>query len=464
MGLRKDLKNALEAIEILKEINSNQKEIIARQKEINENQNEIIDRQNKVIEELTKKLEEIEEKIKEREIPSFVKEDVNHRHEKTGQKEGHEGYSRHIPERTDKVKELNLNECPRCGGHNLSDVQEIRERYVTDIPEPQEPIVTKYKIPRKYCRDCKTLVEPTVTDALPNARFGLRLMLYVLFLKIGMAMPIEKILELVKNQYKLDLSNGEVVCILEQLSREFGPYYKELKQKIIEAKSRHIDETGRRIAGENHWMWVFITKEVAFYAVRKGRGHEVPLKILGKNCGGVNITDRLSAYYVLQEKTDCVMQVCWVHILRESKKLEEDFEEGKIVHKRLKSIYKKACSFDHKGTEKDVEKLIKRIENIRKIKFTSTKCDKFIKRLSIKDRENLFRFVVDPEVESTNNRAERGLRPDVVIRKISGGNRSKEGAKIHECLLSVMQTYRLQNKNLLTEGLSYLQNQLQTAK
>ena len=401
---------------------------------------------------------------KQKNDPPFVKPNLKHRHKKNGQKDGHKGYTRRIPERIDVIKPLVLDTCPDCGGHNLSKVQEVRERYVTDIPAPQEPINTKYEIPRKYCKDCKKLVEAPVLDALPNARFGLRLMLFVLFLKIGMAMPIEKILELLKNQYKLTLSNGEVVHMLKQLAREFGPYHKELKQKIREAKVRYIDETGRRIAGKNHWIWVFITKEVALYAVRKSRGHKAPLAVLSRKCTGVNVSDRLSAYYVLLEKTKCVMQVCWSHLLRESKKLSKDFEEGKRIHRRLKAIFKKANAFDHKGTTKDVEKLLKRIDNIQKTRFNSSMCRKFIKHLCTRDKDNLFRFVTNPDIEATNNRAERGLRHDVVIRKISGGNRSKLGARIHECLLSVIQTYRLQKKNILTEGLSYLENQLQTAK
>ncbi|MBI5871796.1 IS66 family transposase [archaeon] len=396
--------------------------------------------------------------------PPFVKPNTNHRHKKNGQKNDHKGYSRKIPERIDFIKPLVLDKCPECGGQNLSKVQETRERYVTDIPEPREPIVTKYEIPRKYCKDCKKLVEPLIVDALPNARFGLRLMILVLLLKIGMAMPIEKILELLGNQYKLKVSNGEIVHMLKQLAREFGPYYKELKQKIREAKVRYIDETGRRIGGKNHYIWAFITEEIALYAIRKSRGSKVPLQILGKNCEGVNVSDRYSAYYALLERTKCKMQVCWCHLLRESKKLAEDFEEGELIHRRLKSILKKANAFSHKGTVEDVEKLLKRLDNIRKIRFRSTMCSKFIRHLCGRDRESLFRFVTNPEIEATSNRAERGLRHDVIIRKISGGNRSKNGARVHECLLSVMQTYRLQNKNVLTDGLGYLQNQLQTAK
>lgn len=415
---------------------------------------------------LRKRIEELEKKVllPGRRIPFFIKPENNHRHKKPGQKEGHEGCSKKIPEKVDVVKTLVLEKCPECGGHNLSKVQELRVRYVTDIPEPQDCIVTNYIIPRKYCRDCKKLVEPQLLDALPNARFGLRLMLFVLFLRIRMMLPIERILELLEQQYRLKLSAGEIVCMLRQLALGFGPYYQELKQKIREAKVRYIDETGRRIAGKNSWIWAFVTKELALYVIRKSRGSKVPLEVLGKNCEGINVSDRHSAYYALLNKTDCKMQVCWSHLLRESKELAQDFEEGKLIHRRLKSIFRSANALNHKGSAKDVERLLNRLDNLRKTGFRSSMCAKFVRHLCTRDRESLFRFVTDPNIDATSNRVERALRHDVVIRKISGGNRSRAGAKIHECLLSVVQTYRLQGKNILTDGFLYLQNQLQRTK
>ena len=62
---------------------------------------------------------------------------------------------------------------------------------------------------------------------------------------------------------------------------------------------------------------------------------------------------------------------------------------------------------------------------------------------------NLFRFVTDPETDGDNNRAERVIRKGVIIRKISNGNRSKNGARFLEILLSVMETFKLQGKNPL---------------
>ena len=58
----------------------------------------------------------------------------------------------------------------------LSKVQEIRERAIEDIPVPK-PVVTKYRIERRYCKSCKIMVESPVDDALPNARLSIRAML-----------------------------------------------------------------------------------------------------------------------------------------------------------------------------------------------------------------------------------------------------------------------------------------------
>ncbi|MBX8633308.1 MAG: transposase [Thermoplasmata archaeon] len=60
----------------------------------------------------------------------------------------------------------------------------------------------------------------------------------------------------------------------------------------------------------------------------------------------------------------------------------------------------------------------------------------------IKDREKLFLFV-ELDIENTNNRAERAVRPVVIAGKISGGSRSNSGAAMFEKLASVMRTMNL---------------------
>ena len=54
----------------------------------------------------------------------------------------------------------------------------------------------------------------------------------------------------------------------------------------------------------------------------------------------------------------------------------------------------------------------------------------------------LFTFVLDPALSSTNNAAERSVRPVVCQRKISGGTRSPEGTRIFTTLATLFGTWR----------------------
>jgi len=60
--------------------------------------------------------------------------------------------------------------------------------------------------------------------------------------------------------------------------------------------------------------------------------------------------------------------------------------------------------------------------------------------------------VVAPEVEPTNNLAERVLRPTVRQRKISGCYRSFEEAHHRDVIMSVMGTMQIQGKDFLEDG------------
>jgi transposase len=60
----------------------------------------------------------------------------------------------------------------------------------------------------------------------------------------------------------------------------------------------------------------------------------------------------------------------------------------------------------------------------------------------------LWTFADVPDVEPTNNAAERGLRAAVIYRKLSLRSRSQGGERTIERLLSVDQTCRLQRRSL----------------
>ena len=381
--------------------------------------------------------------------PDFIKNPVDTVPKKTGQKKGHEGYSRHIPERIDEVKPIDRETCPDCG-EKLSGIQDVRSRVVTDIEVNVKN--TQYVIHRRYCKNCGKIVEPEVNDALPYSRFSLRLMLLVMVLKIGLRLPSKNIVDFFK-LFSLEISDGEIYVMLRQLKEEFGDYHRELEVKIREAAHKHIDETSWRINGKNCWMWDFINKEVALYVIEKKRNSKVPIKVLGNQEGKYCTTDRFNAYNVLVTETGIMQQICWTHLLRNTKDLAEHYKEAKYIHKRFKYIYRKA-----KEGKTSKEKLLNWIDLTTSRTYKSTEVIKFLKSVCRKHREDLFRFVGNPEIEPTNNHAEKGLRHPVVIRKISGGSRSLKGADTTAKLLSVMQTVKMQEGNIINNLINLLQD------
>src|SRR5229473_2277448 len=59
----------------------------------------------------------------------------------------------------------------------------------------------------------------------------------------------------------------------------------------------------------------------------------------------------------------------------------------------------------------------------------------------------LFTFLHCPDMEATNNRGERAMRPAVMARHLCGGSRTWNGARTHQNLTSVLRTCQQQGKD-----------------
>ena len=70
-----------------------------------------------------------------------------------------------------------------------------------------------------------------------------------------------------------------------------------------------------------------------------------------------------------------------------------------------------------------------------------------VRRRLYKQRDHLFTFLDHPQVEATNNLAKRQLRPAVIARKISCGNKTASGARTWEILTSLAATCALRGES-----------------
>lgn len=404
---------------------------------------------------LRKRIEELEGKNKEKQVPPFVKPDKRTKSKKLGRPKGHPGVCRAIPDHIDQQINHKLDCCPNCGT-KVGKKLEQRSRYVEDIVPKQNYRVTKHNIPRHWCPCCKKIVEPKPEGVIPNFRFGLNLMLFVCFQHFGLALTNNKIQLELETYFGIKVSLGEISQIITKTGQLFGPKFKELKQRIRESAVHHEDETGWRKRGKSFWLWTFISDETALFKIAKSRGHKVPKAIIGKNYNGIVTSDGHSAYNKLEDVTKCRQQKCWVHILRNSKKLAKAHKDGKYIHRKLKQIYKEAKELEKKQEFEKIPLLIAKIDKMAARRYKHSEARKFINSLAIKHRYNLFRFIGNEQVKSDNNTAERAIRKAVIIRKISGGNRRHTGSIATERMMSFVQTCQLQNKDFFDEGTKYI--------
>ncbi|MEM0136071.1 MAG: transposase [Thermoplasmatales archaeon] len=224
--------------------------------------------------------------------------------------------------------------------------------------------------------------------------------------------------------------------------------YRKLVGKIRKVRERYMDETTWRIDGKNTYLWVFVTEPESLYLMGS-RSHEVPLKIIGKH-EGIDMHDGFSAYTTLAKKTRNKQAWCWAHILKGAKELIQYNEsDGRYIHTRLKRTFEMVKKMLKRPvesiTESDMDNLDSEMRNI-DVSYEYKKCAGFVRSILKRKRNDLFRFVINRDVESTNNRAERAIRPIVTYRKVLCGSRSDMGPTDFARVYSVLETKRKNGK------------------
>ena len=173
--------------------------------------------------------------------------------------------------------------------------------------------------------------------------------------------------------------------------------------------------------------------------------------ILGEVFSGVLCSDFYGAYHRIKSEK----QKCWAHILRDLKNLLEKNPKNLEIQyfsSRMKNFFKKGKILREKrvqgiNVDKSLRRLMGDTERFAFRKFTHPELQTLAKRL-IKYRNEMYTFV-EKNLEPTNNNAEREIRPAVLMRKISYGNRSPQGRKNQAIMMSIIRTAQKRGKNFV---------------
>jgi transposase len=403
-----------------------------------------LEKAQKKIDHLEKENEKLKKELAaKRQPPKWAKpnktDDQKKKAKKRGPKNGHVAHVRKVPEQIDREVTIVPTQCPECDG-KLPAPSKWHTHTQIDLPPPPKAVVTQYHVGWCYCKKCDK--EVSLKKKLSGSKYGPHLHAQVCYWKFSLGLTLGKIKALLQEQYQLSLSTGLLSGMLTRSAKQFEGTYEDIGTSLSSEPHLHADETGWRNDGNNAWLWSFSNGNVSYYVLDKSRGRKVVEDVLGKSYSGILITD----FYASYNEIECAKQKCWTHLLRELRELKKKYpnnREMKAYSKQLKKFYRRGIELQKKFKNgQDIEKEYRRLlSDAERFSFEKRKHHE-LRRLSkrlIKYRDELYVFI-KTGVDATNNAGEREIRPAVLMRKTSYGNRSDQGAKNQEILMSVMRT------------------------
>lgn len=384
--------------------------------------------------------------------PPFAKPTASARgRKKPGRKLGHPGSRRSLPTRIDKRESHQVKVCPDCGGP-LCRCATTRKRYTEDIPAVQ-PEVTEHIIHCGWCPKCEKKVEAKVPAALPGSTFGIRMLALTAWLHYALGNTLSQIVEVFNFHLQMKVTPGGLVQMWYRLAAILHSWYEQIKEEALASSVVHADESGWRVNGKTYWLWCFANNRSSFFMIDRSRGHPALLKFFSREFGGVLVSDFWGAYNAVA----CALrQTCLVHLLRDLEHVEKyksPSDHWPAFAKKLRRLLADGIRLWRRKEELSAEayasrrgRLLARLDALIAADWGDSQAKRLIKRLR-RHRNDMFTFLDHPGVPFENNLAERAIRPAVIIRKNSYGNRSDDGADAQAILMSVFFTLKKRGHN-----------------
>ncbi len=383
------------------------------------------------------------------------KKDDNHDDDRTPKKKGapvgHEGATREIPKRVDEHKDVHIEKCPECGSTELTPCEKYYDHYQEDIVIPPT-FVTRFRHHYYWCKNCKNTVHGGAGDGeLPGSYIGPNAKALSAFLHYQMSVPYNKIKTLFKEMFNMEFDPSSCVGFDKQIRMQGMALYEKLKKSLKDKPCLNVDETGWK----KKWLWCYADHRHAVYRIESGRGQKELRGVLGDSFRGVLISDLLGAYNGILS----LKQKCLVHVLRLIDKWLTYYGNDQDMVKyfvNLKAAVKRVIRLNNRMKGKRLPNnfslkkadIVSRLRRILNKELEPIKADRFRTKL-LDHLDELVTCLNYKGIASHNNLVERLLRTSVIMRKITFGNRSREGELNHEVIMSLVQTARLQDLNPL---------------
>ena len=377
-----------------------------------------------------------------------------------GGQEGHSGAGReHAAEdQVDEIVSHYPRGCRGCGREFCEDERRSGGRFgrhqVCELP-PVSVLVVEHRTHRLRCPECATRTTASLPAGVAGSAFGPRLRAAIVTLTARNRISRRGIAELASELFGARLSTGSVDAICQHASTALADGHGTLRARILAQDALHVDETGWRTAGDSRALWGMSTPQASIFKIAEHCNREQFNELIG-DYAGIIVSDRWPGYEHLQPER---RQVCWSHLQRDFRRHAEGLAEQKTFGEagleltgRVFGAWRdfqehqdrRRLRRELKPTQRELRRLLERAgRNSKRTRFHRVFANNLLKVWPA-----LWTFATHPDVEPTNNPAERALRTPVIHRKLSHGTRTKQGEQFAERALSAAATCRQQHRSL----------------
>jgi transposase len=383
---------------------------------------------------------------------------------KPGGQKGHPGKTLRRTETPDVVIDHYPKACAACGAQvSAAMATDHVARQVFDLPEPHPLIVTEHRAHGCRCASCGAQTRAAFPEGVAApVQYGARIGAFVLYLLHYQLLPEKRLARLMADLFGVHLVTATIARMSQNCAQRFEGFTDAVRDRVAAAPVKHMDETGFRIGGKTQWLHIASTIWLTFYRVSPKRGS------LLAHVTGIVCHDHWKPYYTL---TGVLHALCNSHHLRELKALVE-IEKEDWAHK-MQRLLRRACHATNLAREQGVPlkpgliALIDRCYDAivaQGLAFHEAQPalakagtrgraprrigHNLLLRLSTR-KQDVLRFLSDPQVPFSNNLAEQDGRMMKLRQKISGGFRSHDGAKDFSVVRSLISTARKQRWDIL---------------
>ena len=417
------------------------------------------------VDRLKARLEEAEREGKRQAAP-FARRKRKKDRNKPGRRPGHPAARRPPPAQADDEVEVPLESCPFCGGP-VEDVQDLEPQVVVDIPAEIKPKVTRYHNQSGWCPHCKRRVHSRHRDQHSDARgaagvqVGPRALSAAVDIKHRVGVTHRQVTGIFALLTGVQMCPATLVRAEKRITAKCEPTYQALVAVIRRAEVVESDETGWYITEADWleiegrpWLWPVVTLEpkVTLYRIALSRGGEVIQEILGPDFGGALLTDGWAGYI----NVPCTKGQDTAHLLRRCGGLLEVQQRGAarfpLAVKRVLRLGTEVKKLEGELEAEDhaacVDQVRGEMAAVLDGRIAEAANRRFAQHLRNHQQE-LFTYLEVPGMPATSALVEQEVRPAVVMRKISGGNRRLGGAHVHEVMRTLGRTAERNGKRMV---------------